>query len=138
MLRVIYVSSAIAPFSENQLDELLATSRRNNLATDITGLLLYKDGNFMQTLEGPDQAVQELMAKIRSDPRHHHFTTLMEGPILERSFGNWTMGFRKITRETPIEVPGYSQSDELSLMSSPFLQNPLRSLALLLACRHGA
>jgi hypothetical protein len=133
MFRTIYISSATAPFSEQQLEELLLKSRRNNFASDITGMLIYKDGDFMQTLEGPEIAVQTLMAKIRSDPRHHKVSISMEGPILERSFGSWSMGFKKITQDTLINLPGYYDSDELSLMSSQFLQNPTRSLELLLS-----
>ncbi len=85
----------------------------------------------MQTLEGPAVAVQTLLEKIKSDPRHADFSTLMEGPILERSFGNWSMGFKKITPDTPICVPGYQDSGDFSLMSSQFLQNPRRSFDLL-------
>jgi hypothetical protein len=133
MLRIIYSSSAAAPFSEQQLDELLQTSRRKNLAAGITGLLLYKDGNFMQTLEGPEIAVKTLLEKIKSDLRHRRFTLLMETPILERSFGNWSMGFKRITQETSINVPGYHDSDDFSLMSSRFVQHPLMSLELLLS-----
>ncbi len=133
MFRLIYSSSETAPFSEQQLEELLHTSRQNNLAADITGLLLYKDGNFMQTLEGPEIAVQTLREKIKRDPRHRKFTILMEGPILERSFGSWSMGFKKITQETLLNVPGYHASDDFSLMSNQFLQNPTRSLNLLLS-----
>ena len=87
----------------------------------------------MQTLEGPEIAVKRLRDKIGSDPRHSQFTILMEGPILERSFGSWSMGFKKITQETLINVPGYYDSDDLSLMSSQFLQTPPRSLELLLS-----
>ena len=86
----------------------------------------------MQTLEGPELPVQTLLEKIKSDPRHRNLTTLMEGPILERSFGSWSMGFKKITQETSINVPGYHNSDDFSLMSSQFLQNPPLSLELLL------
>ena len=86
----------------------------------------------MQTLEGSEVAVKTLVEKIKSDPRHSKFTALMEGPILERSFGSWSMGFKKITRETSINVPGYHASDDFSLMSSQFLQNPPMSLELLL------
>ncbi len=131
MIRIIYSSAATAPFSERELEELLQKSRLNNLAADITGMLLYKDGNFMQTLEGPAIAVQTLLGKIKSDSRHSDVTTLMEGPILERSFGNWSMGFKKITQDTPISIPGYHDSGDFSLMSSQFLQNPRRSFDLL-------
>jgi hypothetical protein len=131
--RVIYVSSETSPFSEQQLEELLQKSRLHNLAAEITGMLLYKDGKFMQTLEGPREAVLTLLEKIRSDPRHGKFTLLMEAPILKRSFGSWSMGFKKITQETVINIPGYDDSNDLSLMSSRFIENPPESLNLLLS-----
>ena len=111
--------------------KLLQKSRRDNLASDITGMLLYMDGTFMQTLEGPAIAVQTLMEKIKSDPRHGDLTILMKGPIWDRSFGTWSMGFKQITREALISVPGYQGSGDLSLMSRQFLQNPRRSFDLL-------
>ncbi len=36
------------------LGSLLETCRRNNTAAGVTGMLLYKDGNFMQVLEGEE------------------------------------------------------------------------------------
>jgi hypothetical protein len=60
----------------------------------------------------------------------------MEGPIVERSFESWSMGFKKITKKTLINVPGYFDSDNLSLMSNQFLQNPPRSLGLLNHFKH--
>ena len=88
----------------------------------------------MQTLEGSEVAVKTLVEKIKSDPRHSKFTALMEGPILERSFGSWSMGFKTITQETLTEIPGYHNSDDFSLMGRQFLENPPRSLELLIAC----
>jgi hypothetical protein len=35
----------------------LEQSRENNLRLDVTGMLLYKGGNFMQMLEGEKDAV---------------------------------------------------------------------------------
>jgi hypothetical protein len=40
------------PFSEGDLVELLTQSRENNTLAGITGLLLYKEGKFLQVLEG--------------------------------------------------------------------------------------
>ncbi len=86
----------------------------------------------MQTLEGPEASVRALVEKIRNDPRHSKFRTLMEGPILERSFGTWSMGFKKIAENTSINLPGYHNSDDFSLMSNQFQQDPHRTLNLLL------
>lgn len=54
---VAYVSSATQLLSTEQLDDLLLTCRRNNLARELTGALLYQDGNFIQVLEGEQRVV---------------------------------------------------------------------------------
>jgi hypothetical protein len=48
----VYVSSEVFKFSDVQLMTLMENSRRRNLACDVTGLLLYLSGNFIQLLEG--------------------------------------------------------------------------------------
>ena len=47
LTQLIYVSSAVVPFSEQQLRDLLILARDANKTHQISGLLLYKDGNFM-------------------------------------------------------------------------------------------
>jgi len=78
-LFLVYVSSATLPFSGEDLRALLATCRENNAELGVTGMLLYKDGNFMQVLEGDEQAVRGLYARIAADPRHGGEITLQEG-----------------------------------------------------------
>jgi hypothetical protein len=131
MYRVIYVSSETSPFSDQDLDRLLVQSRENNGAAEITGMLLYKEGNFMQYLEGPVEAVQKLVAKIRKDPRHQGFKILMEAEVQHRQFTDWSMGFKRLGPETSAEVAGYRDFDELALTSRQFLLNPAKSLKLL-------
>ncbi len=64
MFFLVYVSSATRPFSGEDLRALLATCRKNNAELGVTGMLLYKDGNFMQVLEGDEEAVRGLYEKI--------------------------------------------------------------------------
>ncbi len=63
MFSLTYVSSAVRPFAEDELADLLAVSRQNNARLGITGMLLYKDGNFMQVLEGEEAEVRTLYEK---------------------------------------------------------------------------
>jgi len=133
MYRVIYVSSETVPFTEAALDEMLQKSRHSNAAADITGLLLYKDGVFMQILEGPKPAVLALLAKIKVDRRHRNVALLLEGETDTREFQEWSMGFKKLDANTSREVPGYKNFDQLALSSNQFLANPSKSLGLLLA-----
>jgi len=57
---LVYVSSAVTFFSSAELVTLLEKSRANNTRLGISGLLLYKDGNTMQLLEGERDIVLAL------------------------------------------------------------------------------
>lgn len=96
MLSLVYVSAATAPFSPAELDALLATSRRNNSRDGISGILIYRDGDFLQVLEGPEPAVRSAYARIARDPRHMRIMMLDESRIEARAFGEWSMGFRRL------------------------------------------
>ena len=96
MIRIIYISSAVAPLSDSELDALLEASRRNNQKRGVTGLLLYRDGDFMQILEGEEAPVREIYARILADPRHSRVIQLDDSPIASRGFGEWSMGFQRI------------------------------------------
>lgn len=64
MFSIVYASSATTHFSPAQLAGLLAQCREHNSAADVTGMLLYKHGNFMQVLEGEEETVRALFTKI--------------------------------------------------------------------------
>jgi hypothetical protein len=133
MYRLVYVSSATEFFLDTQLENLLFRSRQNNATLGITGMLLYKDGNFMQCLEGPKDAVLKLKATIQSDPRHRGMIVLLKEENAEPQFNEWAMGFKKIDAKTASEVPGYSDFLDLPLTSKKFQSNPSKSLKLLLS-----
>jgi hypothetical protein len=64
---LVYVSAAVTWFSEAELRALLTGARFRNENADITGMLLYKDGNFMQALEGSEAAVLDRIGAERLD-----------------------------------------------------------------------
>ncbi len=66
MFFLTYVSTATRPFSKTDLSELMTESHENNARLGLTGMLLYKDGNFMQVLEGEEGDVRALYQKISS------------------------------------------------------------------------
>jgi lipopolysaccharide biosynthesis regulator YciM len=135
MISITYASSATQRFSEEDLKALLIKARDNNTKLGITGLLLYKDGNFMQTVEGPEEAVHELYKKINADPRHGHILKLLEYEITERSFSTWEMGFRNLSGPDVKEIPGYSEFLQTPLTSPFFQTNPTKAQKLLLMFR---
>ena len=103
MLSLVYVSSATRLFSELELANLLQLSRRSNALIGITGMLLHVSGNFIQALEGEEEAVDKVYLKITADPRHHQVTTIFRRPVENRSFGEWDMGFSETSTLSPEE-----------------------------------
>lgn len=72
-------------------------------------MLLYKDGEFMQILEGEEQTVKDLYAKVWEDPRHRMVNLIIERPVEKRSFGEWSMGFCILHRTELKKVPGFTE-----------------------------
>lgn len=119
---LIYISAAKNNLDKQDLKSLLATCRTNNKAAGITGMLLYKDGQFMQVLEGDESIVLELHKKISKDERHQFVTTIYSSPIKERSFSDWSMGFQNLNNESLKEVEGYSD-----FLNTPFDSDHFRT-----------
>jgi hypothetical protein len=99
MKRLVYVSAATVPFTDAALAQLLRISRDNNSRAGITGMLVYRDGDFLQILEGEDDALQETYLRIGRDTRHGRILLLDESRIDTREFADWSMGFRRMSRE---------------------------------------
>ncbi len=108
MFHIGYVSSAAVEFTKPQLRDLLERSRDKNQRLAITGLLLYRDGNFMQVMEGTEQTVRKLYETVRQDSRHKDIFTLFEECIPERDFPDWSMAFHDFAVEDCRQISGYS------------------------------
>ena len=104
---LIYVSTATKLMSTQDLVALLHRARENNARLGITGLLLYKQGTFMQAIEGDEMAVRALYAAISKDPRHHSVSTLSATLIAQRQFSAWEMGFKNLEGVDISSIPGY-------------------------------
>jgi hypothetical protein len=123
---LVYVSSAVTPFSGSELVDLLKKSHEKNATLGITGMLLYKDGNFMQVLEGEEEVVRTLYTRIAGDPRHRGLHTLLQRPLAERQFPDWSMGFRDLNAADALSIPGYSEFLNAPLTGEEFASNPTR------------
>ncbi len=116
-----------------ELEKILKESRQHNAQASITGLLLYDGKNFMQFLEGPKQAVLDLLAKIKRDPRHHLMMVIFQQEHPEREFASWSMGFKRLLPKKIPALEGLNDLWELPFSSEQFLTNPTRSLEFLLS-----
>src|SRR6056300_1710058 len=105
LYRIIYTSAAIEEFAETSLEELMKIAVSNNLTCQVTGLLLYSSGSFMQVLEGSKTAVLDIFLRIEEYERHGNIFVLEEGYIEKRDFGRFSMGFRTLGKEAVKEYP---------------------------------
>lgn len=110
LMSLVYTSTASAPFRATALDHLLTQSRALNAARELTGMLLYRGERFIQVLEGPAEVVRRLARTIERDPRHHSMRILLEAPLEERRFADWTMGYRTLQSEAPRVPDGFRDS----------------------------
>ena len=135
MLSLIYVSTSVKMMKDDELLGILKISRENNQQGDITGMLLYKGGNFMQVLEGPDDAVNAIFEKIKDDPRHKDVSVISREQIQVRQFPSWEMAFQNLDNPAIKNEPGYSQFLQDEFTANVYRENPLRAYIMLLSFR---
>jgi hypothetical protein len=75
------------------IQDILVLARANNAREKVTGALLYAMSCFAQILEGPEEAVERIFARLERDSRHHDIVVLMKAPITARRFPGWSMAF---------------------------------------------
>ena len=113
MTGIVYLSSALAPFDEKALRELADHAQQRNRELDVTGYLYFEQRQFIQYIEGPDEAVTGLMQRISEDNRHEVKITLYDRSVEERRFPDWSM--RYITNASMISLEQILR-DHLSLV----------------------
>src|ERR1700761_8898657 len=131
MFSLTYVSSAVKLFTPQELRQLLERCNENNRRRDVTGMLLYKDGSFMQVLEGKEGSVREVHETISRDPRHKGLITLLQGEIPARQFADWSMGFRDLGADFK-HPEGYNEFLSVPLTGKEFQSDPTKAQNLLL------
>ncbi|WP_133271695.1 BLUF domain-containing protein [Hymenobacter radiodurans] len=99
MNHIAYMSRAVRPLSDQDLQELLAQCRRDNERNNVTGILFYSHGNIAQLIEGDSEVTRPLFEKIALDGRHSNVVKLTDKPITARSFPDWSMAFHPINPE---------------------------------------
>jgi hypothetical protein len=103
---LVYVSAADRALRGVDLQTLLEQSRSHNRANDITGLLLYRAGTFLQFIEGDEAVVEDLYTVIEADERHHDVTVVRRRTQPVRQFPSWSMAYGDVdpTSTDPVQV----------------------------------
>ena len=136
MFHYVYASTATKLFTKRQLRDLVLKAERNNVRLGVTGMLVYKDGKFMQVLEGNKDVVTKLAASIGADRRHKGVIVLLEGERDQRDFSDWSMGFRNLGEASAAKIPGYSDFMNTPLTGEEYSKDPRQAMKLLLLFKH--
>lgn len=131
LVQLVYVSSSKVDFPKESLVELLKTCRAHNAASGITGILLYKDGNILQVLEGDRTTVEPLFEKIHMDPRHTRVLLLLLQAVDARDFPDWTMAFHDLHDPAVHTLEGFSEFLNQSLTVGTFADDPSKAKRLI-------
>ena len=113
---LVYVSTATDELADTELRSLLEQSRVVNHQHQVSGMLLYVEGCFMQLLEGPQARVEQLYENICRDVRNHSNVIIDQGAIEERFFDTWHMGFAAISRHDLDSTDAYLALRGLSIL----------------------
>jgi hypothetical protein len=138
MYHILYQSYSVGTPSPANLKTMLQQSWANNMRLNITGLLLYGNGNYLQVLEGEEKQVKRLFEIIRNDRRHFSVEMLSGGPIPMRVFHDRPMAFQELANEdfdrlmryidsyhTGLQQAHSPEIDEgILLLLKSFTQNP--------------
>jgi hypothetical protein len=104
MYELVYCSIANPDARSKDIADILRTSRDFNSKNDITGCLLYYNGEFIQVLEGDQNIIQDLFSRIENDDRHSNVVVLAAGDKEKRVFNDWNMAYHELNKDDVQEI----------------------------------
>ncbi|WP_299215432.1 BLUF domain-containing protein [uncultured Aquimarina sp.] len=91
---ISYVSTADPSLTNSEVNKLFEFVKLHNDSQNITGILMYSDGNFFQVLEGEKDLIQALFAKILLDSRHYDVIKIFDRKTPNCSFSKYHSSFK--------------------------------------------
>jgi hypothetical protein len=125
--RLIYKSKAAHPLSDGEWRSLAMLSALKNKTLNIAGLLLHYNNHVMQVLEGPEDAVKTLFARISEDPRHTNITCMYSQTVDEPVFQDWSMGYRPVNSMEEMDMFFALSKEALDKIAANTNQSDVRS-----------
>jgi len=92
-----YTSLARLDLDSSDLEDIHRTARELNALDGITGLLVFNGTHFLQIIEGAKNAIDDLVERLRRDPRHSGFEVRDQHSIDARSFPDWSMELVRVS-----------------------------------------
>lgn len=119
-----YTSRARLDLRDEDLTAIQQTARHLNALDGISGLLLFDGARFLQIVEGAEGAIDNLVERLRMDPRHSAFEVRDERYVERRSFPDWSMELVRVSA-------GYRNAkEEVATILPNNVAEPVRALVL--------
>lgn len=83
----------------------MRSALRNNERDGITGFLLRDDNTYLNVVEGPQDKVEAMLARVAADSRAFGFEILAFTETQERQYPAWSMGYHEHHRPKPQPCP---------------------------------
>lgn len=112
--RIIYISN-VTDYNVQIFSDIVVKSIENNVTHELTGMLLKLEDKWIQVLEGTNENLNKIFAKIINDNRHFEVRILGFEQIDNRSFQDWSM--------KGIEVEDIINKMDNELKSKYFIKN---------------
>ena len=119
LIRVIYISHAVATQTAETTQAILRKARDTNPANGVTGVLCQGQGVYLQALEGERSTVTQLYARIYADKRHANVEMIHCESIAKRRYENWSMAhvsLSDVDPETKIVWPEFDPYSRTGLL----------------------
>jgi hypothetical protein len=128
MYRLAYVSTAHGDITSEVLQDILESAIENNRSASVTGFMLFNGNNFLQLLEGPQENVEGIMAKICKDKRHRSIIVILREKSVSREFENNPMLLQTVRSSASRPPDGIQVTDDVSLYLPSSLSPHFRNL----------
>lgn len=90
--RLTYLSDSNSLITWDLVKQILSVAQENNKSLNVTGMLVSHGMNFLQTLEGEKDEIEDLLFQhIAQDKRHGNIQLLEISAIPCRIFADWSM-----------------------------------------------
>ncbi|MGC6432298.1 MAG: BLUF domain-containing protein [Jejuia sp.] len=94
MLKTIcYISNSTESDSIENIKKMYSKAKTNNAQNNISGILIYHKGNYLQVLEGTHKDVDETYNRISKDHRHKNLIKVINTDTEYRIFEEYNFGF---------------------------------------------
>lgn len=115
IVSVLFVSRSLLGRAEyaREFDSIVATTMRNNDGLKLSGAIVSTGGWFAQLIEGPEDSVDMMIARIAADPRHRDMRIVCRSCRRDRRLPAWRVAYAGPSRfvETAIQSVAEATDD---------------------------